>query len=514
VNSEARIVANALLSYLAQAVRALVALLLVPFLLTNLGQGGYGVIGIIQSILGFVVLMEFGIRPAATREFARLLYGAQSRRSNELAATAMAAYLALAVAIVAVVASTGEGLLRLFRAPEDLVGDGFLALVFASSALGSALVTTPYTAALASQLRHDIQHYGDIFDSLFRLGFIVAAFSLWRPSIQLWAIASLIPAAIVLLFMRWQAHLRCPSLELGWKLVSLRGARDLAGPGLYTSVAQLAEWLNRQSGPLIIGYFLGAALVAHYTPAMLLATTLQALSASFLLQLQPFVTKAAVEAQIQRIGRVLVRSTRYSILSSGAAAAWFGSLSPAVVACWLGEGFGDTVVVLRLWCATIFLHACVGASFAVFLGMGRFRFVAAVNGSLGLIAMGGALLLVGILDFGAAGAAIAVLGAQAIRTIVWIRGAARIAGVGAREYLRESIAGPLACVASVVGTSLAVQSLIEARPWAELAVAGLPSLAAYAALAWRIGLNAQDRDKAIDYARSGLRQTFAILGRR
>jgi O-antigen/teichoic acid export membrane protein len=426
----------------------------------------------------------------------------------------MAAYLILAGVIVVVVGLTGDPILRFFRAPPELIGDGSAALFLSACALGIGLAATPYAAALASQLRHDVQHYSDIFESLFRVGFIVIVFSLWEPRIQVWAVANLLPAAIVLLLIRSQAYRHCPSLELGRKLLSRAAARELGSSGFYTSIAQLSEWLDRYSGPLVIGYLLGASLVAHYTPAMVLASAIQLLSSSFLLQLHPFVTKAAVEAQAELIQRVLLRSTRYSLLLSGAAAAWFGSLSPVVIACWLGRGFEDTAVVLALWCATILLQACEGGSFAVFLGLGRFRFVAVVNGLLGLISIGGALWLVGPAGYGVAGAAVAVLGAQLVRTVVRTVGAGRIAGVAAGEYLRESYAGPLACIAVLVATSASCQILLDAPPWAELAIAGTCSLLLFGALAWGVGLNAQDREKAFEHARRGLTWALALRGRR
>jgi O-antigen/teichoic acid export membrane protein len=490
-----------------------VAFLLVPYLLSTLGEDGYGVIGIVNSVLGLVVLIELGIRPAATREFARFLYEGETGRSNELASAAMAAYLVVATLILIGVSLFAGRLLDGFQVPEYLLSDGSAALILAAVSLGFMLLATPYTAALASQLRYDVQHYMTIFDALFRGAFIVLAFSIWEPRLFLWALASLLAGAVVLGVTQRRAHTICPSLVLHRGLVSRRALRDLASSGVYTSIARSADWLTLQSGSLVVGYYLGASLVAHYTPAVLLATTLQMLSGGFLLQLQPVVIKASVDAELGLIRRLLLRSTRYTLLSSGAAAVWAACLSPLIVACWLGHGFEDTALVLLLWCGTVLLHACVGGAFPVFLGTGNFRFVAVLNGGLAAGSLAVGVWLVGVAGWGVVGFAVAIVAAQLVRTVIWIRMSARIAGVAWRDYLRESYAGPLVCLSAMAATSLGLQRLLALGPWEELAFAGGAALLVFATVAWGIGLNAQDRAKVVDYARQAWRKVAARVVR-
>jgi O-antigen/teichoic acid export membrane protein len=513
VKSETRVIANALLSFLARGVTAVVGFLMVPFLITSLGQAAYGMIGIIGSILGFVVLIELGIRPAAGRQFARFLFAGEIHRSNELASTAMAAYMVLAAVILVVMGFAARTFLKAFDSPAHLLSDGTAALIIASLSLGAALVTTPYRAALTSQLRHDIEHYTDIVNTILRASLIVLSFSLWKPQLCIWASATFFSSVVVLLITRWQSHIQCPSVKLSRNLISRAGFKDLAGFGAYTSVAQLSAWLNLQSGPLIIGYFLGTPAVAHYTPVIVLATTLRSLSSSFLLQLQPVVTQASLESDFSLIRRVLFRSTRYSLLLSGGAAVWVGCLSFSIVPCWLGNGFSDTSLVLVLWCSAIFFQACVGGAFSVFLGTGKLRMIAALNAVLAVVSVVGALVFVGIAGFGVAGVAFWVLVTQMVRTAGWIIRAARIANIRGLDYLRESYAGPLTCITCLMALSLGLQHLVAAGPWIELFAAGIPSLIAFAGLAWTIGLNEQDRMKALDYLREGRSQFRQLMAR-
>ena len=76
------------------------------------------------------------------------------------------------------------------------------------------------------------------------------------------------------------------------------------------------------------------------------------------------------------------------------------------------------------------------------------------------------------------------------------------------DYLRDALAGPLLPIAGLAGASLAVQAVLDAAPLTEMAVAVMAALAVYAPLGWRLGLNAQDRAKALDYLRRARNRTL------
>ena len=97
---ETRVIANSLLSYLSQAVVAIVGILMVPYLLGQLGEARYGIIGIVTSFFGFAALIDVGISAAIARQFSWFLFRGEYERANEAASTTMALYLFLATAIL------------------------------------------------------------------------------------------------------------------------------------------------------------------------------------------------------------------------------------------------------------------------------------------------------------------------------------------------------------------------------------------------------------------------------
>lgn len=503
MKDESRVLLNTLLAWASRAVAAVAGILIVPFLLYRLGDTTYGLIGITVSMLALVELIELGLRPAVTRQYTRFLYGEDARRANEVASSSLAVYGLLGAAVVGLTAAGGAALLRAIQVAPELRDEAWLVLVIASGSLGALLLRAPYEAALASQLRFDINEYTQIFGALFRPLFIVVMFWLWEPRVEVWALAALVASVLILAVQRRQAHRCSPTLRLAPSLVTRRGLSDLAGFGAYTSLLRLALWLNEQSGPLVLSFFLGTAAVALYTPAVVLSVSLQPLWRGFLSQLTPVVTRAHATGDIRPIERVLVRSTRYALLVGGGPVVVVAALAPTLIEAWLGPGYEVTAWVLVAWSARSLMQQATGAAFPVFMGTGNLAQMALLNVVLGALGLGLAVALVAWTDLGALGPALAVAATQLPRSLVYFAYTTRIVGISRTHILRESFIGPSICLLALAAAALALQTSLSLAPLAELFACAIPSLALYAALAWSLGLTEEDREKVRSYARRG-----------
>jgi O-antigen/teichoic acid export membrane protein len=502
VRDEARLIFNSLLSYGSQAVTAAVGLFMVPYLIGALGHDRYGVIGIAGSILTLVVLIELGLRPAAARQFTRFLHLGEHERANELASTALLAYAGIGVTIVAVAVLVGDAFLAVMQLTDPLRAEAWPMLVVVAASFAVVLLQAPYEAALASRLRYDVTQYCQAGGAVFRAALIVLTFSFWRPALIVWAGAALLWSAVSLLIHRQRAHVHVSSLDLRRAHVSRRGARDLVTFGAWASVNRLAQWLSEYSGPMIVSAYLGPQAVALYTPAIVLVVALQPLHRAFLGQLTPVVTRFHAEGAVERIARVLERSTRYGLLIGGGAIVLVAALAFPLIRLWLGEGFAVTALVLIAWCMRSLLQAAAGGSFAVFMGTGEVRVVALINVVLALGGVSAALYLIDQTRLGVLAPALAMLAAQVVRSAIWFLVVTRIADLNRLRYLRRAFAGPLLCLAVLGSVALGVQHCLVVPDLIELVAAAAGAGVVFLALTWALGLNAEDRSKVRGYAQS------------
>jgi O-antigen/teichoic acid export membrane protein len=496
---EERIISNTLVTYGAKLISGAVGFLMVPYLLRRLGESSYGLMGVCWSILGFMLLIEMGIRPAVSRQFANALFRGETERSNEVASTSLAFYAAIAALIFAALAVFGPGFLAAMNVAPELRGEGRIALLLVGVSSGLTLLGVPFMSALFSQLRHDIEQYTAIGRGIANAAVIVAVFELSGPRLVSWAAVEALGAVIVFCVSVYQARRLCPTLRIRRELVTRRGFGDIASFGTYTTLIAAAAWINMQSGSLVISRFLGTAAVAHFSPAQAVTATLTPLQTAFLAPLRSFLTKAHAIGDAAVIRRVLIRSTRYSLLATGSITVLLSVLAFRFVPAWLGEGFEDTSQVLVLVSLAWLFQAGNGASYGIYVGTGRLRLLTAVNVSIAVVSLCIGVYLVGWTSSGVVGIAWGTFAAQAVRSTCFFFYSSHICEISRLRYLREGFAGPALCLAALAGVAWIVEAALDARPIVEVVAAGAAAGLVYAPLVWWVGLVPDDRRRAFHY---------------
>ncbi|MGI9432306.1 MAG: lipopolysaccharide biosynthesis protein [Myxococcota bacterium] len=501
MKDEARIVTNALVTYGAKLATGSIGFLMVPFLIRSLGESTYGVMGVCWSILGFMLLLEMGVRPALTRQFTDAFFRNEIRRSNEIASSGLCFYLTISTFILVTLALFRGTFLSRMNVPAELVDDAEFTLMLVGVSASLSLLAVPFLTALHSQLRHDIQMYVVAGKSATTAAVIVTTFTLAGPHLTTWATIEVLAATVVFAIYAAQAHRVVPSLQVRLRNASRRGFGDVASFGGYTVLLGAAGWVDMQSGPLVISYFMGTAAVAHFTPVVAVIATLMPLHAAFLSPLRSFITKAHAIGDWSVIRRTLIRSTRYSLLTTGAIVVVLGALSSRFIPLWLGEGFEDTSQVLLLWSAAWVAHASTGASYGIYIGTGKLRMITALNTTLSILTLSIGIWLVGSTDLGIVGIAVGALTAHVIRATAFFIYSTHLCDVSRTQYLREGFVGPLFCLAALGATCYGVSSMVSGTPFVDCLAGGAAGGLVYLPLAWGLGLRPEDRVKGLEYLR-------------
>src|SRR5437870_2424255 len=87
-----RVVRNVLSNWGAFVFAALVSFFLSPFLVRSLGDARYGVWVLLVSIVGYLGLLDLGVRGAVTRYVARFHAAREHDSANRVASTALAVF--------------------------------------------------------------------------------------------------------------------------------------------------------------------------------------------------------------------------------------------------------------------------------------------------------------------------------------------------------------------------------------------------------------------------------------
>ena len=157
---------NALASWSTYAAAIVAAFVVSPIVVRGLGDQRYGVWSLVESILVYLTLFDFGLSASVVRYVARFEAIADPDRRNRVFSTSLALFGIIGVVIFAIAAALGAAGPFLFRIPPDLVVEA-MDVRFAGAQLrtGAAVGHLSQRALRAGTLPHCVGNPGDIPDS-------------------------------------------------------------------------------------------------------------------------------------------------------------------------------------------------------------------------------------------------------------------------------------------------------------------------------------------------------------
>lgn len=517
-----RIAVNAVTKWVAQALHGLVGLVLVPFLIAQLGKPGYGVASLAGVIVGLSLLADLGLRAALSRQLAEQVARKDDRRYNELASTAMALYLGIGSVLAVVCFVLAPKLATYFAgrkgyelSPDLLKQAIFLVRWYASSNLLVTFITPVYGASITSNNRFDLANYTNIVVNLVRLAALLLVLGLTDWQLYGWA-AAMFLADLALLVCYWvSAHRARPTLRIRPHLVSRSALRPLFGLGGYLFMFQLTDLIGVKSDPLVLSRLLGPAALAVYYPALGLASMVRPMVDTLSQQLYPLTTGFHVAGQRRLLQEVLIRGTRLTWLMGIASSVVLIVFADPIMRLWLGRSLGSDYIhaarALQVWAMVDLVNFSAGTQGSVVLGMQRLGFLAWTQLPFSFVNVVASILLVMHTDLGVLGVLVPTLVITAIRRPMVSIYVSRVVKLPIRTYVTKAYLGPLIVLGALLAGALLLRHLAPPVNVGMLLGEAAVTTLAWAALAWYVGLQDEDRRALLDmYA--GFRRRLRALG--
>ena len=515
-----RIAVNAVTKWVAQALHGLVGLVLVPFLIAQLGKPGYGVASLAGVIVGLSLLADLGLRAALSRQLAEQVARKDDRRYNELASTAMALYLGIGSVLAVVCFVLAPKLATYFAgrkgyelSPDLLKQAIFLVRWYASSNLLVTFITPVYGASITSNNRFDLANYTNIVVNLVRLAALLLVLGLTDWQLYGWA-AAMFLADLALLVCYWvSAHRARPTLRIRPHLVSRSALRPLFGLGGYLFMFQLTDMIGVKSDPLVLSRLLGPAALAVYYPALGLASIVRPMVDTLSQQLYPLTTGFHVAGQQRSLQEVLIRGTRLTWLMGIGSSVVLIVFADPIMRLWLGRLLGSDYTyaarVLQAWAIVDLINYAGGTQWSVLLGMQRMSLLAWTAMPFAVVNIVGSILLVRYTSLGVLGVVVPTIGVLLVRRPIIGFYTARLIRLPISVYLREAYGAPGIVLVCLLAAGLGISRLVPPATLPLLLADAVLVAVAWAGLSWYIGFSRQDRQ---DFLRLGLGFAAGLKG--
>lgn len=495
MSRSSQVLRNAASQWGMTAISALLGLLVVPFLINELGQDGYGLVVVILAIPAFCALADLGIAGALTRQLAEALAKKNDEEYDQYASTATAMNLVFGACFAAAVVVLATPLTRLLSVPAVLFHEG----VALFRTFGAAYVLLTFLmfvpkSILASHNRFDLACTIEAVRRLLQSVGLFAVLSLTSSGLLGWALVCVLVDAFGLaLFWRATYRVHRP-LRIRPAYVRAQRVRGLFSLGVRLTALQISGQLSTNINPFLLSAFLGPAAVALYRPPAQAMSAISSVIFTLANQLHPLATEAHVRRHRADLAKILFRGTKYTMLMASVMCGIAIPMADPICRVWLkdalGEGYTTCAAVLVILALTTLAG---GTQWPVLLGINKTAFAAYGRLILAVINALTSWLLLRYTELGVLGVVLPTMVIEFVwrPTLIWY--VCRAIGVEMKDYIRQSYAVPLLICGAVAGAGTLLQRPLAPATFSGLiwATAGLGLLGAV--LIWFFGFSSTER---------------------
>jgi O-antigen/teichoic acid export membrane protein len=499
MKTAAQVTWNTATKWGSHAINGVIGVLLVPFLLNELGKEGYGLIALVGVILSLTGLADLGLRQGLGRNLAEAVARRDNLRFNELASTAMVVYIAIGFILSGVIIAAAPYIIKIFKAPPALTLEAiFLVRWYGSASLMTAFINPVAVAVFISHNRYDIANNIITAVSILRGIGLFCVLGLTDTGLYGWGYVFIAVMVLATAFRLYIAYHFKPDLQIHPRHFRMAALRQIFSLGSQMFVIEMATLISVQVDPLIITQFFGPAGVSIYRPGRILALHSRELVNAFRSQLSPLTTGYNATGNIAKLQEILVKATRYSTLMAAVVCVMLVVFAEPIMKVWIGKtAIGDhykTAAVILIWMAVNdLLVSTTGSQWAVLFGMNRLGFLvwtATISGTINLLS---SIYLVGYTSLGVTGVVIPTAVLSAVRRPIVASYTAWLCQLSPWRYICETYTRPL-IVLLLVGM-VAVAARFTLQPDSIIGVAACLAItgAAWCPLSWFIGLEVADQ---------------------
>jgi len=252
-------------------VNMLTGLLVMPFLIQEIGASTYGLWSLIGSLTGYLGVLDFGVRPAVGRLIAGYRARGELEQINIVSSTAAALLSAVGVIVLLATALAINLFPLIFTVPPERASDVNTSLMLVGLTVAVSFPSSVIDGFLWGYERFDVLSAIDAATVLLRT---VLIFCFVRDAAPLATLASIVFA--VSLFSAVLKGFICFRVERGFR-VSLRHCRkskvrEIYSYGSWMSLITWSKSLTPQIVLAIIGHALGTAAVTSFAVGRQLVT--------------------------------------------------------------------------------------------------------------------------------------------------------------------------------------------------------------------------------------------------
>ena len=494
----AQILRNLFTGWLSVIVKTAIAIYMVPFLLSKLGQEGYGLIGLLIVIIGFSAVADLGLRKSLSRELTELVHRRDRTGAKELCSTALILYLVIACLLSSVVILKAHTIVGFFKVGEEQA-DAAVTLMcsFVPLSFIVSFIQPVFSAGLVAHNRFDwVNSCQAVFSILTSLGIFVVM-GLFNYGLWGWSAMTLLGSLMTLVGFFYLNRKVEMGVLFDYRSFRFSRIKSLFRLGGYLYILELTRSLSERADPLIVSGFFGPAGVALYMPASRISQVLRPFVLMLSNQMHPIATSQFVDDDTRQLQQTLLIGTKFTVILGGFVCACLFMFAESFTSLWLGAVIGDDyqlVAMLIMGFSIIdFTGYCAGTQWPVLLGMARLKFIVCTQVISAIINIIVSIYLVGYTSIGIVGVLYSTMVIEIIRRPLMVWYTANVLDLKCLDYFLSSYLRSFLCSIVALLTAYWAQLFLGVDSYLCLIEVGLLCALVWLATVWFIGLSKSER---------------------
>jgi len=393
----------------------LLSFLVTPLLLEGLGIDAFGVRSILIMIVGYFSMLNFGISGAVTKYLSEHISKNESNIVGDLLSTSLWIHVLIgAIGGLAIFMSAEQLVINVFKIPSEIHEASILALELASAAFFFTMINS-WAGAVATGLhRLDIYNYiMMLYGTLTLLGSLILV--LQGYGLVGVSVANLVATCVVLFVYLVVLRRRGVRLEKGFFIKKYMFLK-LVKFGSHMAIFGMFAILFSQVDRILVGIYLGSAMLTYYIIPHQLAIVVHQLSAKMMQFLLPLISIINVDDKLS-IRKICLKGVSVSLILSLSLALPIIVFGDSILLFWIGEDIQKVSgPILRILTLSYVLMSLTSVFSSIFGGMGHVHIVSLSSIATGVI--GVLLYYLTIEDFGLLG--VSLSGVVAIMASIFI----------------------------------------------------------------------------------------------
>jgi O-antigen/teichoic acid export membrane protein len=358
------------------AINIAVGFFLSPFILHHLGDAAFGLWVLIFSLTGYYGIFDFGIRSSLVRYVSKFQATGDKDQLARLINTSLFTYTCLGLILTVPTVLGALYVDRIFHIPPNFYKDAQILFLMVGSSLALGFPLGISGGILEGLQKFYLMNWTNVVGMLVRAALTVYVL---QRGFGLLSVA-LITVSVPLITSAVRAVIaqRLLAIPYGWRFVDRESLRQVANYGSVTFIIIVAARLRFKTDAVIIGTFLSAAAITHFTIGARLVDYAGETVSSLAQIFTPMSSHFHTIGDYATLRKIFVSGNRACALVMFPMTVALVVMGRSVIEAWVGPRYVSSYIVLLIILIPSTFYQAQSTSNRILFGMGQHRSLAYV----------------------------------------------------------------------------------------------------------------------------------------